>query len=584
MWDKILGVGRPKTLGEQLTAATAQLAGADTAYNRGDAKGQQSIAFDKQRVENLKGEIDMQQQAAAAQAKKAQAEDDAIRKKYDNRAKKFKSPKVDKAKTKLEELAAEAAGNRDLAQAYDVSTAAGFRAAAMKAGQIDAARLHGNVSAFEAAELEKAVTAQEVDTAKYIQGVNLKIAQAEKILPIMQATGESQASANKTISDGAEIQKTQAALLNATGADAAVLRTQLEELTAAQDRLNKVNGLVSAQEQINAQQKINDQLDIELNTVNETNRARAVELAFAKSMAAFKKDGVDFTSPTGQTLIKTSVAGANKQQDLNSGLNDTLKQQQFYLNILNEMAARTKTAASDMAASFGTVGKALGDLTSVTVTYYDDSAKADLAFNQQVKAANGDQVKIDALTVNNAQAKRDAELKYYGDVAGAASQFFGKNTAAYKVLHATEEAYRVFEFAASVQSIAVKAAETGSKVALFEIQTVAAIQAGAANMFATLGPFGFAAVAGMLAVMVGLGFKGTHGSAGGVNDAKANQASQGTGSVFGDSSAKSASITNSVAIASANQNTLLDLTQSMANSLHSIEDNISTAPAYCRRF
>lgn len=109
--------------------------------------------------------------------------------------------------------------------------------------------------------------------------------------------------------------------------------------------------------------------------------------------------------------------------------------------------------------------------------------------------------------------------------AGAASKMFGEKSSAAKSFHA-------IEVALSVATIAMRAKEIASTLAA----TAVSVAGGAAKMFSQSGWFGFAGVAAMLAVMVGLGF-----SRGGSSSAASIPSDTGTGTVLGDKDAVSES-------------------------------------------
>jgi hypothetical protein len=117
-----------------------------------------------------------------------------------------------------------------------------------------------------------------------------------------------------------------------------------------------------------------------------------------------------------------------------------------------------------------------------------------------------------------AQAERErayAQIANYGDMLGAAKGFFQEGSDGYRALQAAEAAYRVFQFAMSVQAMAMGAAETSAHVAQSGTKAAASTAAGAAKMFESLGPLGFPVVAAMLALLASLGLKGKGGSGGG---------------------------------------------------------------------
>ena len=83
-------------------------------------------------------------------------------------------------------------------------------------------------------------------------------------------------------------------------------------------------------------------------------------------------------------------------------------------------------------------------------------------------------------------------------------------------------------------------------------------------------PFGFASAAAMIALLAGIGIAiGGGGSSG--SFAPTNE---GTGTVFGDTEAKSSSIKNSIEILSDNSELMLPLTSAMLSSLRNIESSI----------
>ena len=85
-------------------------------------------------------------------------------------------------------------------------------------------------------------------------------------------------------------------------------------------------------------------------------------------------------------------------------------------------------------------------------------------------------------------------------------------------------------------------------------------------------PVGFASAAAMIALMAGLGIAiSSSGSSGGEYVDTSNQ---GTGTVFGDSEAQSASIANSIDLLSENSDLMLPLTSAMLRSLRNIESSI----------
>jgi hypothetical protein len=302
------------------------------------------------------------------------------------------------------------------------------------------------------------------------------------------------------------------------------------------------------------------------------------------------------TAP-GTTDLDRFAAGDQAQSDANAQLaaqtanikavragNDALTARQDILDgitteysKLNEQMTATenltKSFGDDMANAFGKVGKALQTLLNDMDDYIRKTS--DVGEAQKIYNADGTAENLQKLTVAQNE-QRESQVKFYGDMISSAQSFFKTNTVGYKVLGDAEKAYRLYEFAMSAKAIVVKTVETAAKVGLFSTQATAAASAGAAEMFASLGPLGFAAVAAMAAVLVGFGVKGIGGGGNvpGANDAADRQAAQGAGTVLGDASAKSSSISKALEITQQYQNADLEYGSEMVSSLRSIDSQI----------
>jgi tape measure domain-containing protein len=112
-------------------------------------------------------------------------------------------------------------------------------------------------------------------------------------------------------------------------------------------------------------------------------------------------------------------------------------------------------------------------------------------------------------------------------IAGDFGNMFGKKTAAAKAFHAIESGIAAVQMVMKMQEIAMSLTATGVKTA-----------EGGATMFAQSGWAGFAGVAAMIAVMASLGF----GSKGSSTASAPPPTSPDTGTVLGDSTAKSDSV------------------------------------------
>lgn len=176
-----------------------------------------------------------------------------------------------------------------------------------------------------------------------------------------------------------------------------------------------------------------------------------------------------------------------------------------------------------------------------------------------------------------------SEIRGYGNVAGAAKSFFKEGSTGYKTLSAAEKAFRAIEFAMAVKSVAMKVWEWATKATVTATgegtvtATTGAAEA-ARNLLkipgvflsymSQLGPWGVPAAAAAIAA---LGIAASARSPSGTF-APTNE---GTGTVLGDSSAKSKSISGSIEKLADNSDITLSYSQGMLASLKNIEANIS---------
>jgi len=243
--------------------------------------------------------------------------------------------------------------------------------------------------------------------------------------------------------------------------------------------------------------------------------------------------------------------------------------------------------------AFGKAGDAIGKMTKALGVYgksqedIDDQRAKFMSLTDEKKRTAG----LQALDKLEMQSK----LRAAGAMAGAAKDLMSEHTAGYKIMAATERAFRIAEMAMTIESTATKvwgsltaasaksvettavttgasvdAAATGGAIASSFARASAYVMEGAAKMYAWLGPFAPVAIGAMLAVMASVGFSGGGGSATPI-DFKDRQEKQHTGTVLGDDTAKSASIANAMSALEDNSNVGLVLTSNMLSSLRGIE-------------
>jgi len=299
-----------------------------------------------------------------------------------------------------------------------------------------------------------------------------------------------------------------------------------------------------------------------------------------------------------QKLLQTEFNTWYANQSVKVVLDVDVTRATEVLKILESMDAAARSAASGMADSFGDVGAAIGGLTTALSGYAVQQQAVAAQLASAIGDAKGNPTKIAQAQAIAARQGAQAQVKSYGDMASAAKGFFKENSTGYKVMQTTEKAFRAYEMAMAVESmvkkIFFKETEVAANLTLNatkltgEATTTAASTGLAATEASAWGitavvkamaslpfPLNFAAGAATLAAVVALGakmFGGMGGSS--VSVSEQRQAVNGTGTVLGDSSAKSESIAHSLAIMEKNSGLGLAQGAQMVGSLHQIVQGI----------
>jgi TP901 family phage tail tape measure protein len=267
-----------------------------------------------------------------------------------------------------------------------------------------------------------------------------------------------------------------------------------------------------------------------------------------------------------------------------------LKQiQEMSANLRNEWVGIGQTISQALTDAFGRGGAAIGGLmTSVT------------AYGAKVQDIKAEFEKSDGGTEAQKQASEDmaaAQVKAYGSMTTAAKGFFDTNSHGYKILHAAEQAFRIYELAMAVGNAVKKIALEGGVTAAVlggEASRSAAVMTGTETQIAADMAKGTSAaavavatqaqgdpysawirMAAMAAAMASLGFAVMGGVGGGATDAQQRQEENGTGTIAGDPKAKSDSIAKSLELVSKNTYNNLNVSMGMLASLQAIEANLS---------
>jgi hypothetical protein len=367
-----------------------------------------------------------------------------------------------------------------------------------------------------------------------------------------------------------------------------IARIELDTKLSLTEKTRIIRDLRFAQHELNQEEQIfavlqgiarNDQneqlLDREVSTLQLTNLERAKSIAQLKEEIDLKNKNIDPNSDVGKRAIASAVELAAHQEAAKEITDEFNASLQFQADLLNEIANNAQAMSSGLASSLGTVGTAIDGLTKAFTNY--SALQAKFAEEQAKINKDGAQGSVEQTLLYKKEA--DAGVEYYADVLSSAKQFFNQGSAGYKLIQAAEAGYRAFQLASSIQAIVAKEAEAAATIAANTGETASGVTAGAAKIFADLGPLGFPVVAAMIAVMASLGFGGSGGggaSAAPVDIAKDRQAAQGAGSILGDAAGKSDSIAASLAQLSRNTNTDLEYSSQMVTSLRAIQNNIGS--------
>ena len=211
----------------------------------------------------------------------------------------------------------------------------------------------------------------------------------------------------------------------------------------------------------------------------------------------------------------------------------------------------------------------------------EDGSKAQLALIQQKTN----------LEKNQVIETKKARDKAITSGLSLTKSLFKEESKGYKVVSSLEKAYQASKIAFAlwekkdtIKTLAIKVAGYAkdmitfiggvtSKIAAQMGLNVVQAQGAVASAAQAPPPVGFASAAAMIALLAGIGIAiSSSGSSGG--SSYVDTSNQGTGTVFGDSEAQSASIANSIDILSDNSDLMLPLTSAMLRSLKNIESSI----------
>lgn len=224
-------------------------------------------------------------------------------------------------------------------------------------------------------------------------------------------------------------------------------------------------------------------------------------------------------------------ADATRQGAAKQGNIDDFKAGQDVLKKIDDFLdpSKAKSFGDALNDAFGSAGNALKSLGNALQDYTQKQSQLNKL--QEELANNKDISQEDRIKREMALSEKQGELQVasYAAAAGAAKGFFAEGSRGYKVMQAAETAFQAYQLASDL------------------VKGVSAAAVAVANQ-AQGDPYtAFARMAAMAAAMAALGFAVTGGGGGGGGQsAKQVQEKQGTGTVLGDASAKSDSLSKSL--------------------------------------
>lgn len=227
---------------------------------------------------------------------------------------------------------------------------------------------------------------------------------------------------------------------------------------------------------------------------------------------------------------------AAKQRNLNDSLT-------FTADLWELIARNANIAGQGMADAFGKAGAALGDMASIFAGYRADQERLAAVHQTNMNNAATEAARQREIAKYNL-ATSTAQIGLFGDMTSAAKGFFNEKSKGYKALHQAEQVFRAFEFAMSVRAMAQNVAETLGIVSNSAARATAEGTAGIAAQSKLPFPFNIVAMSATAAALIAAGVA-VVGAVGG-GSSKLPTTNTGTGTVFGDSEAKSESIKRSL--------------------------------------
>ena len=465
-----------------------------------------------------------------------------------------------------------------LSDAYAASGGAALIAAARVKAEADAIRAKGDIEASVARDVGLAIAQ--------------RVADASQSTAVMRDQAAAQASVNAMVAAGTVPAERAAELVQAQLADLPLLGAiQAANATKNVDGANRATAALEAQRA--ARKRLADEernarfntamaagvdqlagLREELRLVGATDEARARALV---TLRATQEANRAFTDPAQraayiaqQLMIADLTAQLAAAQDVYNG---SLTRTSELLDLIDQQAS---TIGDGLATAFGGFGDGIATALTALTGYAATQERIDQEHRDALRAAHGDQAAIAAAEIATMKKTQIARTHATMQAIGGVKSLFKEHSTAYKVMSGIEKAYAAWQAAQTIASIARDVAKTASHLVNSGVRTTANTAEGGSKIFAELGPFAFPVVAAMVGVLAALGARGGGSVSSGpsIPSSEDLQAGAGTGTVLGDSKAKSESIARSLEIVAANTNSDLQYSNDMLKTMRSIDNSI----------
>lgn len=389
-------------------------------------------------------------------------------------------------------------------------------------------------------------------------------------------------------------------LANKSGA-AYAEQQMANEQASRQDQIN----LIDAERQATQQKLAIDQQVLQIQSdalqkqiAETTDRERQLDLSrqlaqvnagIAANAGQQQAAGYSAAGKIGQ--IYSDVAAKNDQRNIQQ-----VEEAQLRLNqAMQESVQQAQLAAQHMTDAFGATGASIGQLVTSVAQFGQQMMQVnrDAASAIEQMRKNGSYSPEKAYEVQDAAAKKSIQyqVSLFGTLTQAASGFFGHASKGYTALQTAAKVFRAVEMGLAVQSAVLQIGQSVAAMMADKAQTVVAVansearaQAKGAEAVLNQGAGGdpvsavprMIAMGAMVATIlggIGMAVAGAVGGGGGVtppNPADIQKAA-GMGTVLGDASAQSQSISESLKLLTDNSTADLSYSADMLAALQSID-------------